>query len=153
LQEAVFVTDASRTRLSPRSILVVDDTGVVRASAFRLLSEEGYRVFEAESAVEALEVLQTARPPIDLVLVDVVMPSISGVDLVRMIHARWPGTPVVYMSAYQAEVLVREGLEDPNVIFLAKPFTRDELLARVTQGISSKRTNDEQSRSERRSES
>lgn len=144
------MTDDSRSRTTPRTILVVDDTGVVRASAFRLLSEEGYRVFEAESAMEALEVLQTARPPIDLVLVDVVMPSVSGVDLVRMIHARWPGTPVVYMSAYQAEVLVREGLEDPNVVFLAKPFTRDELLARVTQGITNKRRNDEQSRSELR---
>lgn len=126
-------------RVTPQSILVVDDTSVVRRSAFRLLSEAGYRVFEAESAEEALEVLRTARPPVDLALVDVVMPSINGVDLGRMMQAEWPGMPIVYMSAYQAEVLVREGLEDPKVLFLAKPFTREELLHKVTEAFISRR--------------
>lgn len=138
----------NRQRVSPRSILVVDDTGVVRHSAFRLLSEAGYRVFEAESAEEALEVLQTARTPIDLALVDVVMPAVSGVDLARMIHAKWPEVPVVFMSAYQAEVLVREGLEDPKVHFLAKPFTRDELLGKIGTVLAGKLKGDgEQTRS------
>ena len=133
-----------------KSILVVDDTSVVRHTVFRLLSEAGFRVFEAESAVEALEVMQTAKPRIDLVIVDVVMPSISGVDLVRMIQDRWPGTGVVYMSAYQAEVLVREGLEDPRVLFLAKPFTRDELMVRVDAALKgTRKTNGEESRTEK----
>lgn len=126
-------------RVIPQSILVVDDTSVVRRAAFRLLSEAGYRVFEAESAEEALEVLQTARPPIDLALVDVIMPSVSGVDLGRLIHAEWPDMALVYMSAYQAEVMVREGLEDPRVIFLAKPFTREELLNKTTAALVGKR--------------
>ena len=133
-----------------KSILVIDDTSVVRYTVFRLLSEAGFRVFEAESAVEALEVMQTAKPRIDAVIVDVVMPSISGVDLVRMIQDRWPGTGVVYMSAYQAEVLVREGLEDPRVLFLAKPFTRDELLTRVAAALkNTRKTNGEESRTEK----
>jgi DNA-binding response OmpR family regulator len=114
---------------------VVDDTSVVRHSLFRLLSEAGYRVFEAESAIEALEVLQTARPPISLVILDVVMPTVGGVDLARMITDRWPGTGIIFMSAYEAQVLVREGLENPRVLFLAKPFTRDELMARVVAGL------------------
>lgn len=148
------MTDESRSsylpRATPQSILVVDDTSVVRRSAFRLLSEAGYRVFEAESAEEALEVLQTARPAIDLALVDVVMPEVSGVDLGRMMHEKWPDMPVVYMSAYQAEVMVREGLEDPKVLFLAKPFTREELLNKITAALIGKRKhNGEQSRSER----
>jgi len=132
------------------TILVVDDVGVVRKSAFHLLSEAGYRVFEAGSAAEALEVLQTARQPIHVVLVDVVMPEVNGVDLVRLINEQWPDVRVVFMSAFPAEVLVREGLEHPNVLFLAKPFTRDELLARVGSALRTQhRPDGERSRSRR----
>jgi two-component system cell cycle sensor histidine kinase/response regulator CckA len=115
-----------------QTILVVDDVGVVRKVAFRLLSEAGYRVFEAGSAAEALEVLSTARRPVNLLIVDVVLPEVNGVDLVRLILEEWPATRVLFMSAFPAEVLVREGLDQLNVSFLAKPFTRDELLSRVT---------------------
>jgi two-component system cell cycle sensor histidine kinase/response regulator CckA len=132
------VTD-DRFNLTPlagtRTILVVDDVGVVRRIAFRLLSEAGYRVFEAGSAAEALEVLSTARQPINLALVDVILPEVTGVDLVRIIREEWPSTRVLFMSAFPAEILVREGLDHPNVIFLAKPFTRDELLTKVTEAL------------------
>lgn len=113
------------------TILVVDDVDAVRQVAYRLLSEAGYRVFEAASAVEALEVLGTTAAPVNLVMVDVVMPEVNGVDLVRLVHDRWPTIPVLFMSAYPAEVLVRQGLENPNVSFLAKPWTRNELLRKV----------------------
>ena len=117
------------TLAGSQTILVVDDVGVVRKVAFRLLSEAGYRVFEAGSAAEALEVLATSRQPINLAIVDVVLPEVSGVDLVRIVREEWPATRVLFMSAFPAEILVREGLDHPNVMFLAKPFTRDELLA------------------------
>lgn len=113
------------------TVLVVDDVAVVRKAAFRLLSEAGHRVFEAASAAEALEVLETARPPVHLVIIDVMLPEINGVDLARLIRDRQPTLPVLFMSAYPAEVLVREGLDHPNVRFLAKPFTRDELMDKV----------------------
>jgi two-component system, cell cycle sensor histidine kinase and response regulator CckA len=133
-----------------QSILVVDDVGVVRKIAFRLLSESGYRVFEAGSASEALEVLSTARQPINLAIVDVILPEVSGVDLVKLIREQWPTTRVIFMSAFPAEVLVREGLDHPNVLFLAKPFTRDELLTRVTEALSpQRRGHGEASRSDR----
>jgi CheY-like chemotaxis protein len=119
-----------------KTIIVVDDVGIVRRAAARMLSEEGYRVFEAASAVEALEVLRTARLAVDLVITDVVMPDISGVGLVRLIEAEWPATRILFMSAYAAEVLVREGISMPGVHFLAKPFTREELLARVGEALS-----------------
>ncbi|HUR94211.1 MAG TPA: response regulator [Gemmatimonadales bacterium] len=118
-----------------QTILVVDDVGVVRKVAFRLLSESGYRVFEASSAAEALEVLSTARQPVDLLIVDVVLPEVNGVDLVRLVVERWPETQVIFMSAFPAEVLVREGLDQLDVQFLAKPFTRDELLIKVTSTL------------------
>ena len=121
------------------TILVVDDVGVVRKAAFHLLSEAGYRVFEAGSAAEALEVLATSRQPIDLAIVDVVMPDVSGVDLVRLIREEWPAVRVLFMSAHPAEILVREGLDHPGVFFLAKPFTRSELMAKVESVLRSKR--------------
>ena len=114
---------------------MVDDVDAVRQVAYRLLSEAGYRVFEAASAVEALEVLGTSVTPVNLVMVDVVMPEVNGVDLVRLIHDQWPTVPVLFMSAYPAEVLVRQGLENPNVSFLAKPWTRQELLRKVADTV------------------
>ena len=141
---------ASLPLAGTQTILVVDDVGIVRRIAFRLLSEAGYRVFEAGSAAEALEVLSTSRQPISLALVDVVMPGVTGVDLVRVMNEQWPGTRVVYMSAFPAEVLVREGLDHPHVTFLAKPFTRDELIAKVEAALSSgRRQRSEPSRSDR----
>jgi CheY-like chemotaxis protein len=130
------VTDqSSLSPLAGRSILVVDDVGVVRQAVFRFLSEAGARVFEAASLGEALEVLGTARPAVQLVITDVVMPELNGVDLARIIREQWPATAVLFMSAFPAEVLVREGLANPDVLFLAKPFTRDELMGKVSQAL------------------
>jgi two-component system, cell cycle sensor histidine kinase and response regulator CckA len=99
--------------------------------AYRILSEEGYRVLEAESAPEALDVLSQARGRVDLLIVDVVMPECDGVELARIVQHEWPDQLILYMSAHPAEVLVRHGLESLDVPFLAKPYTRDEALAKV----------------------
>jgi CheY-like chemotaxis protein len=128
-----------------RTVLVVDDAAVVRRLSFRILSEAGYRVFEAASAVEALEVIDMMRGRVDLVLVDVVMPEVNGVDFVRLIREEYDEPSILFMSAYPAEVLAHEGLKDLRVQFLAKPFTRDELLAAVVKAIAPRRRNGEQS--------
>lgn len=118
-----------------RTVVVVDDAGVVRRLSFRVLSESGFRVFEAAGAVEALEVLSMLHGRVDLVLVDVVMPEVNGVDLVRLIRERWERPAILFMSAHPAEVLAREGLKDLRVQFLAKPFTRDELLGAIKRAL------------------
>lgn len=123
---------------------MVDDVGVVRKAVFRFLSEAGARVFEAASAGEALEVLGTARPPVQLVITDVVIPDVNGVDLARVIREQWPATRVLFMSAFPAEVLVREGLDNPDVMFLAKPFTRDELMGKVSAAFREAQRRDEE---------
>jgi DNA-binding NtrC family response regulator len=122
-----------------RTVLVVDDAGVVRRLTFRVLSESGYRVFEAAGAVEALEVLDLLHGRVNVVLVDVVMPEVNGVDLVRLIRERWDRPAILFMSAHPAEVLAREGLKDLRVRFLAKPFTRDELLGAVDRALQDQR--------------
>jgi two-component system cell cycle sensor histidine kinase/response regulator CckA len=117
------------------SILVVDDQPTVRRMAHRLLSEWGFRVFEAESGEEAMEVLETAKAGVQLVIVDVVMPLTDGVQVTRRIQDRWPGQRILYMSAHPAEVLAHYGLAELDVPFLAKPFTRDELLNKVSEAL------------------
>jgi two-component system, cell cycle sensor histidine kinase and response regulator CckA len=120
---------------SAPSILVVDDQPTVRRMAHRLLSEWGFRVFEAESGEEAIEVLDTARAGVQLAIVDVVMPLMDGVQVTRRIQEQWPDQRVLYMSAHPAEVLAQYGLAELDVPFLAKPFTRDELLNKVAEAL------------------
>lgn len=103
--------------------------------AHRLLSEWGFRVFEAESGEEGIEVLETARTGIQLVMVDVVMPFSDGVQVTSKIRERWPNQRTLYMSAHPAEVLVEYGLTKLDAPFLAKPFTRDELLTKVSEAL------------------
>jgi two-component system, cell cycle sensor histidine kinase and response regulator CckA len=110
---------------------VVDDERIARRVAFRILSEQGYRVFEAADADEALHVLTHARGWVDLVVLDVVMPGSDGVELAATILSEWPDQHILFMSAHSAEVLARHGLADLKVPFLAKPYTRNEVLAKV----------------------
>ena len=117
------------------TMLVVDDVRVARRIAVRILSEEGYRVLEADGADEALEVLSEARGRVDLVLLDVVMPNGDGVALTKSIRAEWPDQRLLYMSAHPAEILARHGLKDLNVPFLAKPYTRTELLTKMESAL------------------
>jgi CheY-like chemotaxis protein len=128
------------------TILVVDDERISRRVAYRILSEEGYRVLEADGGTEALDVLGQARGRVDLVMVDVVMPGCDGVELARQILEGWPDQHILYMSAHPAEVLVRHGLPSLDVPFLAKPYTRGEVLAKVREALEHRRGTREGSR-------
>jgi len=121
------------------TILVVDDERITRRVAYRILSEQGYRVFEAASADEAMSVLDMAHRYVHLVILDVVMPVVDGVELGRRILARWPSLRLLYMSAHPAEVLTQRGLDDLRIRFLAKPFTHDELLGKVQEALERRR--------------
>ena len=82
-----------------------------------------------------MEVLETARSGIQLVIVDVVMPFADGVQVTARIRERWPSQRILYMSAHPAEVLIEYGLTMLDAPFLAKPFTRDELLTNVSEAL------------------
>ena len=129
------------TQLPPPyvTVLVVDDERVSRHVASRMLRELGLRVLEADGAEEALDVFRLSQHPIDLVLLDVVMPEIDGVELAEQILAHRPGQRILFMSAHPAEVLSEHGLEDLNVVFLAKPYTMAELLSKVREAMAQER--------------
>jgi len=117
------------------TVLVVDDRAMARRIASRMLSEEGYRVLEADGPDEALDVLAQARGRVDLVLLDVVLRGGDGVALGRAIREHWPDRRLLYMSAFPAEVMMQYGLKTLDVPFLAKPFTRAELIAKVEEAL------------------
>jgi DNA-binding NtrC family response regulator len=121
------------------TILVVDDERITRRVAYRILSEEGYRVFEAASADEAMSVLDMAHRYVHLVILDVVMPVVDGVELGQQMLEKWPSLRLLYMSAHPAQVMAQHGLKQLNVRFLAKPFTHGELLAKAAEALERRR--------------
>ena len=92
-------------------------------------------MFEADGCEEALDTLSQAAGRIDLLLIDAVMPGCDGVTLGMQVQAQWPYIRVVYMSAYPAEILARNGLEALDVPFLAKPYTRTKLVRKVREAL------------------
>jgi two-component system, cell cycle sensor histidine kinase and response regulator CckA len=116
-------------------VLVVDDQRFARRVAYRILSEAGYRVLEAEDGEEALGALHISRGRVDLIMIDVVMPGMDGVELAARIWEAWPDKRVLFTSAHAAEILMQHGLSYLDVPFLAKPYTRDEALAKVHEAL------------------
>ena len=107
-------------------ILVVDDDQRMATTLADILEAKGYQVETAHSGAEALE--KVAGKPFDCVLSDIKMPEVNGVELYRAIKARQPDLPVVLMTAYSSDSLVREGLEEGAVAALTKPLDIGMLL-------------------------
>jgi len=105
-------------------ILMVEDSEVVRGVLLRVISDGGYDVVAAEDPAVALEIFER-EPPFDLLLSDIVLPGMNGVELAAKIQGLQPSIRVLFMSGYQ-----REHRVDPSQL-LAKPFANDELLAKL----------------------
>ena len=112
------------------SVLVVDDETAVRRFAVRVLDRDGYDVLEATDGAEALEVVQSQKAPIDVVVSDIVMPRLNGVELMQALSLSHPDLPVILMSGYATAALSELGIATPCSI-LTKPFPAERLLAEV----------------------
>ena len=97
----------------------------------RVLSSRGYQVLAAQHGGDALQLASEPARCIDLVLTDIVMPAMSGRELVDALRSRRPELRVLYMSGYTDDEIVRRGLHDPNISFIQKPFTAENLCAVV----------------------
>ena len=106
-------------------ILVVEDNLQVREFTASLLADMGYATCLANDSVSALALLEAGQPRIDLVLSDVVMPGVSGIELARTIKRRWPDIPLVLTSGY-SQVLADDA--QPGVELLNKPYSAEQLL-------------------------
>ena len=133
-------TAASETPHAPQEraaggeerVLVVDDEPAVRRLLARILRSRGYDVFETEDAQSALAFLSSATRPMDLVVTDIVMPSMSGVRLAELIRAKWPSVKILFVSGFPAADALSAS-EIPSMALLGKPFTPDEIEAKVRE--------------------
>jgi PAS domain S-box-containing protein len=111
------------------TILVVEDEPAVRGLLSAVLQKAGYKLHEASSGAEALAELERI-PHLDVLITDVIMPEMTGVEVARRVVQQRPGTAVLYMSGYADEVLQHEDVV-PGSCFIQKPFRPDVLMSKV----------------------
>ena len=116
-----------------KSILVVEDEEMVRTLLKTLLTEQGHSVCIAANGREALAFLSNPDVQIDLLLTDVIMPGMNGPELAKRAEAERPGIKVLYMSGYVDKGIVREGVLEPGLAFLQKPFTAEKLSRKIRE--------------------
>lgn len=120
---------------APVRVLVVDDDEMVRNVAARLLTQGGYEILQASSGYQALALTDRDSPAIDLLLTDVLMPGMSGVELAQKLRERLPGLPVVFMTGYATEMLAKQGLHPDAGSFIAKPFGTEALRKAIREAL------------------
>jgi signal transduction histidine kinase/CheY-like chemotaxis protein len=116
---------------SGETILVVEDSASVRKLVTHALSQNGYRVLEASTPIQALQILHQSERPIDLLLTDVILPEMSGRILADRMREQGKVRRVLFMSGYDDELVARQGVLHEGVRLLQKPFLEPELLREV----------------------
>jgi two-component system, cell cycle sensor histidine kinase and response regulator CckA len=123
--------------LATQTILLVEDEHSLRKLTHKILSEVGYKVFEAQDASQALEVANGLKSDIDLLLTDIIMPGLSGRALAERLCPVRPEMKVLYMSGYTDGEIAPKGVLDPKMVILRKPFKWEELTRTVRQVLAS----------------
>ncbi len=117
------------------TILLVEDDDAMRELTRTCLESGGYAVLDVATGESAVRAATRHDAPIHLVLTDVVMPGVSGPELARSLAASRPRVKVLYMSGYTADLIARQGVLDPDVLLLEKPFTKEALLRKVRKAL------------------
>jgi signal transduction histidine kinase/CheY-like chemotaxis protein len=119
------------TKLAGTTVLVVEDSELVRATLATGLVAEGATVLTASRPDHALRLVAAHDGPIDVLVTDVVMPGMSGPALAERVRETRPGVRVVFISGYTADEVLRQGVLEDQVEFIQKPFTPDHLTRRL----------------------
>ncbi|MBN1567234.1 MAG: PAS domain S-box protein [Acidobacteria bacterium] len=140
-QDTVVKTTA-KAKAEPESggsetVLVVEDEASVRELACRILKERGYTILEASNPKDAEALAETYEGKIHLVLTDVVMPGMSGKELVCRLKSIRPDIKALFTSGYTDNSITHQGILDPGVAFLQKPFTVKDMISKVREVIDS----------------
>jgi CheY-like chemotaxis protein len=116
-----------------QTILVIDDEHLVLDVISNILTEEGFEVLKAATSEEALQKAAPGEHKIDLVLADIVMPGMSGGELVKMIQSLQPEIRVLYMSGFTKYTILDHGNLESVGSFIWKPFAPADLLAKIRE--------------------
>ena len=115
------------------TILAVDDNPAMRSLISDTLEPLGYKVFVAASGDEALEISRTEKEKIDLLLTDIVMPGLSGRQLINKLQSERPALKAILMSGYPADIVGPNSFLEPHLNFIGKPFVQAELIQKINQ--------------------
>lgn len=113
------------------TILVVEDETLARGLVLEILTKQGYKVLDAPDAESALKIGEDFPDDIDLLLTDVIMPRLNGVELYRQMRISHPTIKVLYMSGYTDNLIAPYGILEEGTHFLQKPFTVKGLAQKV----------------------
>ena len=116
------------------TILVVDDEDLIRKIIDRMLQPMGYCILHAANGDEALTICERWNGAIHLMVTDVTMPGMNGIDLVECATDRWPNIKILFITGFAADAAVRR--RTSNHPLLPKPFTCDQLTGRVQELLS-----------------
>jgi PAS domain S-box-containing protein len=117
------------------TILLVEDDDLVRRLAQRILTHLGYEVLQAYDIEDAIQICRESPSPIHLLLTDVIMPGMSGVELYDQLRTIRVGLKALFMSGYAEDVVVRHGVLPEGTQFIQKPFNMEDLANRARQAL------------------
>jgi two-component system, cell cycle sensor histidine kinase and response regulator CckA len=115
------------------TILLVDDEEALRVAARRMLQRAGFTVLQASDGADALRVLSEHAGPVHGLVTDVVMPGVGGPELVRRLREVRPDLPTLFISGYTEEGVRTQGALHPDVAYLEKPFSPEDLVRKVRE--------------------
>ncbi len=117
------------------TVLLVEDDEMVRSMATKMLEKIGYTVVAVASPTQAIAYCESGLHAVDLLLTDVVMPKMSGIELSQRLKDTYPELKVLFMSGYAALVSDRHGVIQPGLNFIQKPFSKNDLALKISQVI------------------
>ena len=124
----------TKVRGGMETILVVEDEEPVRELVCRFLSEQGYRILQADSGLKALELWASCKEKVDLLLTDLVMPDqVNGRELAEKLCSDRPGLKVIFTSGYSADVVGKDFILRSGLNYLQKPYPPHKLAAAVRE--------------------
>jgi hypothetical protein len=134
-QAAAVVPDHVPYQRSPKgeTILVVEDEDALREVARRIFARNGYHVITASNGPEAIELARGFQGDIHLLVTDVIMPQMLGKEVSEKIRAIKPDIEVLFMSGYARRVLTSQGMLEPHVALVEKPFSEADLMDMAAQ--------------------
>ncbi len=135
----VAIEASSAPITGSETVLIVEDQPMLRALIRRMLESAGYAVLSAENPVEGLRIARSHAGLIDVLLTDVIMPGMNGRALVEQLAQIRPETEPIFMSAYTEDIVDHHGELLRGASFIGKPFTKDDLCAKIREVLRGRR--------------